>query len=79
VTTPSVIAKIFIMRVERARDDKERAGESTSPNISYMSHTSQRTPRQAGNKIFQDTYTIDVDKAEASLTLRSDVTPDHES
>ena len=30
-------------------------------------------------KCFHDTYIIDVDKAEASLTLRSDVTPDHES
>jgi hypothetical protein len=54
--TPSVIAKIFIMHVGRARDDKERAEESTSPNISYTSHTSQRTPRQVGNKIFHDTY-----------------------
>jgi len=72
MTTPSVIAKIFIMHVGRARDDKERASESTSPTISYTSHTSQRTPRQAGNKFFQDPYTIDVDKAEASLTLTSD-------
>jgi len=80
MTTPSVIAKVFIMHVERARDDKETAGESTSPKISYTSHTSQRTPRQAGNKIFfHDTYTIGFNKAEASLTLRSDVTPDHES
>ena len=57
------------MHVEGARDDKERVRESTSPNISDTSHTSQRTPRQAGNNFFHDTYTIDVDKSEASLTL----------
>ena len=69
MTTPSVTVKSFIMHVEGARDDKERVRESTSPNISDTSHTSQRTPRQAGNNFFHDTYTIDVDKSEASLTL----------
>jgi len=75
-TTPSIIAKT--MHVERARDGRERAGESTSPSfLTRVTLRKERLDRQA-LKFFHDNYTIDIDKSEASLTLRSDVTPDHE-
>lgn len=43
MTTPSVIAKVFIMHVERARDDKETAGEK------YLSQNFLHEPYFAKN------------------------------
>ena len=53
-------------------------GKSTSPSfLTRVTLRKERLDRQV-LKSFHDNYTIDIDKAEASLTLRSEVTPDHE-
>jgi hypothetical protein len=66
------------MHVERSRD-KERAGKIPLPT--FLIRVTLRKERLDGQVLifFHDTYTINVDKVEASIAVRIDVTPDHES